>query len=222
MQHKPAGIYILTAVLLSLIAASCYYSPRSTQRLLERASDKSYDVIVVPGIPLNDGKWDSEMKARVYWSKFLFDKGIAKNVMYSGSSVYSPYYEGEVMAMYAAAIGIPKENIFTETMAEHSTENIYYGYYKSKKIGFKTIALATDPFQAKQLSSYAKLRISRQIGILPIVFDSLKAMHPLMIDPVIDFQQAYNSNFKSILERESGWKRFKGTMSWNRDRKAYR
>lgn len=221
MRRKPAGIYMFAAVMLVSIT-SCYFSPRSTQRLLNHASGKSYDIIVVPGIPLYEGKWDSVMKARVYWSKFLFDKGIAKNVMYSGSSVYSPYYEGEVMAMYAAAIGIPKENIYTETLAEHSTENIYYGYHKSKKIGFKTIALATDPFQAKQLSSYAKLRISRQIGILPIVFDSLKAMHPLMTDPPIDYQKAYNSNFKSIVERESGWKRFKGTMSWNRDRKAYR
>ena len=222
MQHKPAGIYILTAVLLSLIAASCYYSPRSTQRLLERASDKSYDVIVVPGIPLNDGKWDSVMKARVYWSKYLFDKGIAKNIMYSGSSVYTPYYEAEVMALYAVALGIPREHIFTETKAEHSTENIYYGYHKSKKLGFNTIALATDPYQAKQLNSYAKLRISRSIGIIPIVFDTLKAMQPTMIDPVIDFSRAYNKDFKSITERESGWKRFKGTMSWNVDHKAYR
>jgi hypothetical protein len=66
-------------------------------------------------------------------------KGSAKNVMYSGSSVYSPYYEGEVMAMYAAAIGIPKEHIFTETKAEHSTENLYYGYHKSRKLGFKKL-----------------------------------------------------------------------------------
>ena len=208
--------------ILALVAESCYFSPKSAQRHLTMAAENTYDIIIVPGIPLIDGKWDSTMKARVYWSKFLYDKGITKNVMYSGSSVYSPYYEGEVMAMYAAAIGIPKEHIFTETKAEHSTENMYYGYHKSRKLGFKKIALASDPFQAKQLKSYAKLRISRSIGVIPIVFDSLKAMHPYMTDPVIDFKQAYNKDFISIKERESGWKRFKGTMSWNKDRNAYK
>lgn len=72
--------------------------------------------------------------------------------MYSGSSAYSPYYEGEIMALYAIAIGIPKENVFTETRAEHSTENLFYVYLKAKKLGFTHIALATDPFQAKQTS----------------------------------------------------------------------
>lgn len=216
------GKKIFLLISLPFLLGSCIYSASKSKKLLAKASVKSYDVIVVPGIPLRDGHWDSIMKARVYWSKYLFDKGIAKNIMYSGSSVYTPYYEAEVMALYAAALGIPREHIFTETKAEHSTENIYYGYHKSKKLGFNTIALATDPYQAKQLNSYAKLRISRSIGIIPIVFDTLKAMQPTMIDPVIDFSRAYNKDFKSITERESGWKRFKGTMSWNVDHKAYR
>jgi len=210
----------LTACIIA--CTSCYFSPKKTLRLLDKASETSYDIIVVPGIPLRNGQWDSTMKARVYWSKYLYDKGIAKNVMYSGSSVYTPYYEGEVMALYAVAIGIPKEHVFSETKAEHSTENMYYGYHKSRKLGFKRIALATDPYQAKQLSSYAKLRINRNVGIIPIVFDTLKAMHPIMTDPVINYEQARNKNFKSITERESGWKRFKGTMSWNIDHKAYK
>ncbi|MFN8248133.1 MAG: YdcF family protein [Ferruginibacter sp.] len=216
------GKKIFLLISLPFLLGYCIYSASKSKKLLAKASVKSYDVIVVPGIPLRDGHWDSIMKARVYWSKYLFDKGIAKNIMYSGSSVYTPYYEAEVMALYAAALGIPREHIFTETKAEHSTENIYYGYHKSKKLGFNTIALATDPYQAKQLNSYAKLRISRSIGIIPIVFDTLKAMQPTMIDPVIDFSRAYNKDFKSITERESGWKRFKGTMSWNVDHKAYR
>jgi uncharacterized SAM-binding protein YcdF (DUF218 family) len=34
--------------------------------------------------------------------------------------------------MEEASIGIPRENIFTETKAEHSTENIYYSYKKAQ------------------------------------------------------------------------------------------
>lgn len=222
MHHRNILPGIIFFVGLLMAFSSCYYSAGKTKRLLQKASEESYDIIVVPGIPLNNGKWDSTMKARVYWSKYLYDRGIAKNIMYSGSSVYTAYYEGEVMALYAEAIGIPKEHIFTEIKAEHSTENMYYGYHKSKKLGFKKIALATDPFQAKQLSSYAKLRLSRSIGIIPIVFDTLKAMEPIMIDPPINPGKAFNENFISIIKRESSWKRFKGTMSWNIDHKAYR
>lgn len=216
------GKKLVFILAIPFLLASCIYSASKSRKLYSKASSKSYDIIVVPGIPLRDGRWDSIMKARVYWSKHLFDKGIAKNIMYSGSSVYTPYYEAEVMALYAVAIGIPKEHIFTETKAEHSTENLYYGYHKSKKLGFNAVALATDPYQAKQLNSYAKLRISRSIGIIPIVFDTLRAMQPFMKDPDIDFSPAYNKDFKSITERESGWKRFKGTMSWNIDHKAYK
>ncbi|MEI9910661.1 MAG: hypothetical protein WDO71_13880 [Bacteroidota bacterium] len=75
------------------------------------------------------------MKARVYWSKYLFDKGIAKISCTQALQLYSPYYEGEIMALYAIAIGIPKEHVFSETKAEHSTENLYYSFLKSKKIG---------------------------------------------------------------------------------------
>lgn len=190
--------------------------------MFAKTSAKTYDMIIVPGVPLKNGVWDRTMKARVYWSKYLFDKGIAKNIMYSGSSVYTPYYEGDVMALYAEAIGIPKEHIFSETKAEHSTENLYYGYYKSKKLGFNKIALATDPFQAKQLRSFAKRRLSEKVDVIPIVFDTLKALEPAMTDPVIDHSKALNKDFVSITKRQSSWKRFKGTMSWNIDKKAYK
>lgn len=217
--------FIISVILfccIILTGLSCSFSAKQAQRLFDESKNESYDMIIVPGIPLYNGIWDSTMKARVYWSKYLFDKGIAKNIMYSGSAVYSPYYEGEVMALYAAAIGIPTDHIFSETKAEHSTENLYYGYYKSRKLGFNKIALATDPFQAKQLRSFAKRRLDKTVAIIPIVFDTLRAMHPIMTDPVIDYQKAFQKDFISIKKRESFWKRLKGTISWNIDKKAYK
>ena len=189
---------------------------------LKKASTESYDMIAVPGVPFTEKGWDSTMKARIYWSKFLYDKGIAKNIMYSGSSVSSPYYEGEIMAMYAIALGIPKGHVFSETKAEHSTENLYYCYFKAKKLGFNHIALATDPYQAKQLRRFAKNKINKDVGIIPIVFDTLRAMQSAMIDPVIDYKQAYNKDFIPLSSRESLWKRFRGTMGKNIDHNAYK
>jgi hypothetical protein len=204
-----------------LLFSSCYYNSRKASSLLKDAEAKTYDIIVVPGVPLVDGKWSDVMKARVYWSKYLYDKGVARNIMYSGSSVYTPYKEGEVMAMYARAIGIPAEHIYTETKAEHSTENIYYSYKKAQKLGFKTIALASDPFQSRLLKSFIRRKVSRQVGIIPFVMDTLKTMQPEMTDPALDFSALRVEDFTALPEREGFWKRFRGTRGLNIDKNAY-
>ena len=221
-KNSGAGCVYLSTILSAIfLLNSCSFSNKTTERYYKKALTEQYDMIAVPGVPFTEAGWDSTMKARVYWAKHLYDKGIAKNIMFSGSSVYSPYYEGEIMALYAIAIGIPKENVFSETKAEHSTENLYYVYLKSKKLGFTDIALATDPFQAKQLKRFARLRIGENTGIIPIVFDTLRKIQPFMTDPKIDYQKAFNNKFVSIKSRESFWKRLRGTMGKNIDYNAY-
>lgn len=219
MQLKLTTMIAGTSLLF--LFSSCYYNSRKATDLLKEAENKTYDIVVVPGVPLENGKWSDVMKGRVYWSKYLYDKGITKNIMYSGSSVYTPYKEGEVMAMYAKAIGIPAEHIFTETKAEHSTENIYYGYHKAKRLGFNTIALASDPFQTKLLKSFIKRKVSRDVGIIPFVMDTLKQMQPTMIDPHLDFSSLRVQNFTALPDRQSFWKRFRGTRGHNIDKNAY-
>ncbi|MBC8034197.1 MAG: YdcF family protein [Chitinophagaceae bacterium] len=212
--HTITRICLFT-VSISIIACSCAFTGRSSSKFLAKARNSPYDLIVVPGVPLEKGKWSRAMKARVYWSKYLYDQGIAKNIMYSGSAVYTPCYEAKVMALYAEAIGVPKEHIFIETKAEHSTENIYYSYKKARKLGFGRIALATDPFQAKLLRGFIWKKVSHDVDVIPIVYDTLKAMEPDMKDPVIDSQQAFVENFIPLTERESWWKRFRGTRGLN-------
>src|ERR1700751_3639559 len=60
---------------------------------------KPYDAVIVTGIPYDsaNGKWDYLMKIRVYWSWLLYKNGIAKNIIYSGSAVYTPYMESRIM-----------------------------------------------------------------------------------------------------------------------------
>jgi uncharacterized SAM-binding protein YcdF (DUF218 family) len=201
---------------------SCSFSSKATKRLLKEAvKAPPYDIVVVPGVPFENDLWSRTMKGRVYWAKYLYDKGITKNIMFSGAAVYSPYYEGKIMALYAAATGIPKENIFTETKAEHSTENIYYSYKKAKKLGFARIGLASDPFQTKMLRKFTRKKVSADIGLVPMVTDTLKIIEPSMTDPVIDYQQAFEKDFVPITKRQGFWKRFRGTMGKNVDPKAY-
>ncbi len=189
---------------------------------MNKSLDKTYDVIIVPGVQFENLYWSQTMKARIYWSKYLFDKGIAQNVMYSGSSVYSPYYEANIMAMYAEAIGIPKQHIFTETKAEHSTENIYYSFKKAKQLGFEKIAVASDPFQTRMLRRYIRKKISPEVSLIPFVEDTLKAMEASMIDPVIDYQRAFNKGFISLKKRETFRKRLRGTRGLNVDTTLYK
>ena len=223
--NKQALCYgFLGSILIWFMLAlnSCSYSSKACKRLLQESMNRSYDIVVVPGVPLENGKWSPTMKTRIYWSKYLYDKGIAKNIMYSGSAVYTPYVEGKVMALYAEAIGIPKENVFSETKAEHSVENIYYSYKKAKKLGFNRIALASDPFQTKSLRSFTRRKVSREVQMIPAVIDTLKAMEPKMIDPVIDYQQTFVKDFVALPVREGFWKRLRGTSGLDIDTAAYR
>jgi len=215
-------IFILSGVVLFLLALNaCSFSDKACKRLFNQSASEQFDVVIIPGGPFQNGKWGRIVKGRVYWSKFLFDKGIAKNVMFSGSSVYTPYNEAIIMSLYAEAIGIPRENIFTETKAEHTTENVYYGYQKAKQFGFRKIAVASDPFQTKMVSKFTRNKVSSDIKLIPFVVDTLKEMQPLMKDPMIDYEKAFNKDFQSITKRESFWKRLKGTMGKNIDRNAY-
>lgn len=221
LQKKSLAIScLLTFSIFSIF--SCAYSSGKSLRLLKNAAIKTYDIIVVPGVPLENGKWSNTMKGRILWAKYLYDKGIARNIMFTGAAVYTPYVEAEVMALYAAALGVRKENIYTETKAEHSTENLFYSYKKAKKIGFKTIALASDPFQSKLLSSFARRRLNDSVGIIPMIYDSMNVHFAKdLSDITIDYQTLFQKDFISITKRESFWKRLRGTMGKNLDKKAY-
>lgn len=180
---------------------------------MQALENKPYDVIIVPGIPYNGKNWDTIMKDRIIWSVYLLNKGIAKNIIFSGGSVYTPYVEAKVMALYAEALGVCKENIFIETNAQHSTENIYYSYQMAKKLGFKKIALASDPIQSSLLMRFTRDLFKSPITHIPFVIDSLMTIDSVF--PSIDMESAKVDNFKSIRVTQSKWKRFKGTCGKN-------
>jgi uncharacterized SAM-binding protein YcdF (DUF218 family) len=190
-------------------------------QILNKTSQLCYDIIFVPGVPINDKKWNRALKTRMYWSKYLFEHGIAKNVMYSGGAVHTPFIEAEVMKLYGEAIGISKEHIYTEILAKHSTENVYYCYKKARKLGFTTFAIASDWLQTKTLQIFAHYKVDRNIGTLPMTKAFLKVMEPLMTDPIIDCREAFVKDFIPIEDREGFWKRFKGTQGRDLDTSAY-
>lgn len=203
---------LLCLSFLWLLTSCMLFGPSAPKTTHASLTQAPFDAIIVPGVPYDGSHWSETMMARVKWSKYLYDKGYAKNIIYSGSAVYSPYVEAEIMALYAQSMGIPIEHIYTETRAEHSTENVYYSYRLAKENGFKHLALATDPFQAKSMRKFIK-KFDFPVLLLPILSDTLEQQD--LTEPSIEPEPAKKEPFVSIVERESFFKRLKGTFGQN-------
>ena len=201
--------YIALFGAVSMLFNSCLSlgAGRSYKRFVQ---DEPYDAVIVPGVPFENGVWSDVMKMRVHWAIYLYKKGQTKNIIFSGSAVYSPYVEAKIMALYAEKLGVAKENIYTEERAEHSSENLYYSYKIAKKNGLEKVALATDPFQGAFLRGFANKIKLDDMGFLPVIFDSLHTIE--MQTPAIDPSSAYVEDFVSITKREDPGTRFLGTM----------
>lgn len=216
MIQERKSKWALYTFLLAVITLgnSCNYPiHKRPQKLLAKVvkNDKSYDVAIIPGYPFDGHKWDTLMKSRLLWAKVLYEKGIIRNFIVSGGAVHSPYVEAEYMKRYAVALGIPAAHIFTETRAQHSVENIFYSYEMARTLGFKSIALCTDPLQSILTRRFTAHRFETHIQHLPIVYDSIIPYNNLM--PVIDTHDLRAADaFIPLKNRKSRWQSFRGTM----------
>ncbi len=191
---------------------ACVSYRKRPARLYEEVlrTGRTFDAGIVPGY-LFDGKhWDTVIKGRVLWAHHLYEMGIIRNIIFSGSAVYTPYFESKIMGLYAQKLGVPAEHIFYDTLAEHSTENIFYSYQLAKKQGFKTLALVTDPFQSSVLKGFTRRRYATEIYHLPFMVDTIRKLDH--VDPIIDPSSAFIKNFKSIKDREGWFRRLRGTL----------
>ncbi|GIV33242.1 MAG: hypothetical protein KatS3mg031_0777 [Chitinophagales bacterium] len=173
-----------------------------------------YDAAIVPGVPYDGKQLSALMRARILWACLLYQNGQVKNLIFSGSAVYTPYVEAEVMAAYARALGVKEEHIFTETRAEHSTENVYYSYQLARQQGFEKTVLTTDPVQTFFLLFFIRQR-NLPVKALPIDYKKLKKFSPQIPQP--DVSSAIRENFVALPERENWLQRFCGTLGLRMD-----
>lgn len=202
------GKYIGIIGAVIVLMSSCLMNGTRTYK--KNVGTQPFDAIIVPGYPFEDGEWSTIIKLRVYWASFLYKNGIAKNIIFSGSSVYTPYVESKIMSLYAQKLGIPAANIYTEEQAEHSSENLYYSYKMAKRKGFRRVALTTDPFQTLFLKSFIKDMGFDDLVSLPINFQKLKMSE--MTTPEIDPSSAFVENFSSLTVRQNSATRRMGTQ----------
>jgi uncharacterized SAM-binding protein YcdF (DUF218 family) len=168
-----------------------------------------YDAVIVPGIAYDTTKQRTNgFNARIIWAKKLYDRGVTKNIIFSGAACYSPYVEGQTMKLIAEAMGVPAEHVFCEVKAEHGKENVYYSWLLAQKLGLKKVALAADPYQAFFLEGFIETNLP-QMGILPMAVDSLKKFY--LPVPAIDATPAFVKDFIPLNKRETFWTRVKHT-----------
>lgn len=199
----------LLFVSISALLIYCSVRRYAGRSYAQAKKDRPYDVVVVPGIPYNTQSTMNVLALRIFWAKHLYDSGYTHNIIFSGSAVYTPYIEGVIMKIMADSLGIPSDHTFSETRAEHSTENAYYGWKLARSLGFQKIALATDPFQSSTLEGFIKKYCPGMTSV-PAVLDLLNSSGKSL--PRIDPSGAFVKDFISLPQRQGFWERWQGTM----------
>lgn len=209
MELKIITRGLVSLIALTLLLSGCTFS-RYAKKSYEYAQQlEPFDAIIVPGLPYDKENTSSVLEMRMLWAKHLYDEGITRNVIFSGSAVYTPFIESVAMKVMADSMGIPSHFTFSETEAEHSTENVYYSWKMAKGLGFEKIALATDPFQAVMLRGFIR-KHTPDVEIIPVVFSKIDMKNNSL--PVIDTTSSYRRDFVSIKEREGFFERMRYTF----------
>lgn len=186
-----ARIFLLCIALISI--TGCKLNQRVAGAMKRNYAKAPYDVIIVPGYPYSDHAEFPLLEARMNLAKELYDKGVARNIIFSGGSIHNAYNEARIMHIIADSLGIPTEHTFMEEKAPHSYHNVIYGSRMAKTLGFKKIAVATDPYQY----SYMSLMVGFAPGVRILTFspDSMKKYITAL--PVIDASSALNKDYVS-------------------------
>lgn len=190
--------------LIILSAALVLFSSFGLKEKVEKSNKKyfsraPYDVAIIPGYPYSTKPEFALLDCRMNWAKELYDKGIVKNFIFSGGAIHTPYVEAQVMKIIADTLGIPLEHVFLEEHAPHSYQNLTYGTKLAKELGFKNIAVATDPYQF----AYMRLMMGAApgVGILTFSPDSAVAKKYFQPLPYYNPKDAFVKDFVPLEEK---------------------
>lgn len=201
MYRKLAKIGLVAIAVIAILISLAPSRQESLTRLVNRVNAKNmqrapYDVIIVPGYPYRAATYPELFTSRLFFAKELYESGVARHIIFSGAAVHTEYEEGKIMREFAVALGIPEEKTFVEPHALHSWQNVKYGKRLAKKLGFKKIAVATDPFQF----SYMRL-LAPGMPILSFLPDTPSMQKYILPLPDIDISKARVKEFTPLKER---------------------
>ena len=80
------------------------------------------------------------------------------------------------------------------------------------KLGFRSVALATDPFQTTMTNSFRRKHF-KDMPAIPVQFSIIDSID--MRDPEVTFEGMEVVHFEPLPEREGFFRRLRGTMGKN-------
>lgn len=186
-------------LLAFLIFSSCSLDKRVARSNKKYFAKTPYDVIIVPGYPYYEKNAPYPLlEARMNFAKELYEKGLTKNIIFSGGAIHTAYTEAKIMSIIADSMGIPANHIFIEDKAPHSFQNVTYSAKLARKLGFKKIAVATDPFQFSYMTLFLP---AGRVGILTFSPDSMQNKKYFQPLPEFETRDAYVKDFVPLEQR---------------------
>ncbi|AFL88207.1 hypothetical protein Terro_1917 [Terriglobus roseus DSM 18391] len=106
-----------------------------------------FDTLIVLGTPAKaDGTPSVELRERIDESVREYKAGVAQHVIMTGGPAHNSYVEGQVMADYAAAEGVPREAIVIEGKAKDTIQNIWYSHAIMADHGWHSAEVISSPY----------------------------------------------------------------------------
>ena len=175
MKNPALMIKVLLLLTIGTTLSSCKtlnYKKIALNRYEYANEVKPFDVLVVPGTPYYQEGMTETMLYRLLWAEHLYKNGFAKNIIFSGAAVYTPFVEGCIMKQYAMQLGIPENKIIVEPKAETSVDNIYYANLQARELELKDLLVATDTYQSLRYARFQK-KTNIQFNMTPMQLDSI-------------------------------------------------
>ncbi len=105
-----------------------------------------FDTIIVLGTPAKpDGTPGMEAAQRTLEGIREYRAGVASHIILTGGKAHNQFVEGQSMADFAAAQGVPREALVVEGQAHDTIQNIYYSKQIMDANGWKSAEIVSSP-----------------------------------------------------------------------------
>lgn len=127
------------------------------ERPAKRWARTEYDCALVCGCPANlNGSPSAVMRSRVERAVRLWQEGKVKKLFFTGGRVKNPHIESEIMKEYAVSLGVPGEQIITETKSVSTYHNMMQSKHVMEEAGLKNCVVVTNDWHLRKANHYAK------------------------------------------------------------------
>jgi uncharacterized SAM-binding protein YcdF (DUF218 family) len=113
----------------------------------ENSEQQRFDTLIVLGTPAKpDGTPSPELRERIDEGVREYKAGVAPHLIMTGGSAHNRYVEGQVMADYAIAEGVPRDAVFVEGQAKDTIQNIWYSHILMEAHGWHSAEVISSPY----------------------------------------------------------------------------